>query len=41
MEDLDEALTPEEIALGWHFCPDYDGCLMEIGDVGCMCELPK
>lgn len=21
-------LTPEEIASGWHFCPDWDGMLI-------------
>jgi hypothetical protein len=40
MEDETETLTQEEIALGWHFCPDQCKVLMEIGEPGCDCELP-
>lgn len=37
-------LTAEEIAEGWHFCPDWDGMLVgpeedAIGGV-CLCKLP-
>jgi hypothetical protein len=38
-----DALTPEEIALGWHFCRDWDGLLVGPGTPeldSCHCGLP-
>lgn len=29
MKDCSLSLTPEEIAEGWHFCHEYDGCLVK------------
>ena len=41
MANDNESLTPEEIAEGWHFCPDWDGLLIgaEMPDemVACGC----
>lgn len=37
-------LTPEEIADGWHFCPDWDGMLIHTLDIeyeACCCERKK
>lgn len=28
MNDDSKALTPEEIAEGWHFCSEFDGLLV-------------
>ena len=36
-------LTPEELAEGWHFCPDWDSMLVGPGmaELGaCLCRLP-
>ena len=32
-------LTEEEIQDGWHFCQEYDGLLMKVGTMGCICDL--
>lgn len=38
-------LTEEEIKMGWHFCPDWDGLLVGPGMTGelesCLCDLPN
>lgn len=45
--NMDAQLTPEELAEGWHFCPDWDGMLVNrFDDEGegsaCLCDkLPK
>lgn len=35
--DSQEPLTPEEIAAKWHFCPDWDGLLINptMGEFEC------
>ena len=35
-------LTQEELAQGWHFCPDWDGLLVKKGEPGgepCGCQI--
>ncbi len=32
MKSQTEQLTEAEIAEGWHFCPDWDGLLVQQGD---------
>ncbi len=32
-----EALTPQEIAAGWHYCHDWDGLLIHPGDPEAEC----
>lgn len=32
-----EALTPKEIAAGWHYCHDWDGLLIHPGDPEAEC----
>ncbi len=32
-------LTEQEIEEGWHFCQEYDGLLMKVGTMGCICDL--
>jgi hypothetical protein len=45
--DMDAWLTAEELADGWHFCPDWDGMLVNFKDTegegsACLCRsLPK
>lgn len=42
--NLDEELTPEEIANGWHFCGEFDSLLVGPGmpELGyCTCDLPE
>lgn len=37
-------LSPEELADGWHFCPDWDGLLVgpSMGELRCcVCECAK
>lgn len=40
-----EGLTPEEIAEGWHFCPEWDGTLigppLKLMMQACICTLPN
>lgn len=40
MASDDAKLTQEEIARGWHFCPDWDCLLINTNDhePGCSCE---
>lgn len=43
--DMNAKLTPEEMAAGWHFCPDWDGMLVDMNDIegegaACLCKLP-
>ena len=43
MRDCKEMLQPEEIAEGWHFCPEWDGLLIGPGmwefEHCCPCEV--
>jgi hypothetical protein len=42
--DMDAKLTPAELADGWHFCPDWDGMLVNKNDTegeGRACLCPK
>lgn len=32
MNNIDAVLTKEEMHNGWHFCPEFDGLLMRVGD---------
>lgn len=32
-------LTQQEISDGWHFCQEYDGLLMKVWTMGCICDL--
>lgn len=41
MRDETALLNHEEVALGWHFCVEFDGLLMKVGTMGCICDLPK
>lgn len=41
MRDETALLNHEEVAMGWHFCRDFDGLLMKVGALGCTCELPQ
>lgn len=44
MRDDDLALTPEEIAEGWHFCWEWDGLLVGPGMKeleACTCFKPE
>jgi hypothetical protein len=37
----DQALTPAEMAEGWHFCPEWDYMLLQLGHADgeqCDCE---
>jgi hypothetical protein len=36
--NFDERLTEDEILRGWHFCGEFDGLLLVVGDPGCDCE---
>lgn len=41
MGDQSLKLTPEELAEGWHFCPDWDFLLIHESDgeaEGCTCD---
>lgn len=37
MEAPHSRLTNDELHEQWHFCPEFDGLLMLIGDPGCDC----
>lgn len=40
MEDNDSKLTEDELSLGWHFCPEWDGLLIGPGmgeEESCLC----
>jgi hypothetical protein len=43
MGPSEPSLTEEEIALGWHFCCEYDGLLVgpEMHELDCCSCLPK
>lgn len=32
-------LNEQEIADGWHFCQEFDGLLMKVGTMGCICDM--
>lgn len=32
-------LTEKEISEGWHFCQEFDGLLMHVGTMGCICDM--
>lgn len=38
MTDESKLLNHEEVAMGWHFCGDFDGLPMKLGSDGCTCE---
>lgn len=37
MSDTTLNLTRQEAEAGWHFCPDWDGALIKIGEENCPC----
>lgn len=37
MRDDSLPLTPREIKEGWHFCPEYDGLLMQFWECDNVC----
>lgn len=44
IDKLGALLTPEEVAAGWHFCPDWDEALvgppLKLMMDACTCALP-
>jgi hypothetical protein len=38
MDDTTANITRKEAIDGWHFCPDWDGALIKIGEDNCPCE---